>query len=166
MVRRFFEEQIRELLEDLLEMGQMVTNSIRRSVQALSQQDVELARQVVAYDDEVNAIQQEIDEKCLVLLATQQPMASDLRAILAISNIAAELERIGDYAKGIGKINLLIGTAALVKPLATFPRASPLKSTRIGAAEALVERTNIATDISAARRRTRIEFIVSTPPCG
>ncbi len=122
MVRRFFEEQIRELLEDLLEMGQMVTNSIQHSVQALSQQDAELARQVVAYDDEVNAIQQEIDEKCLVLLATQQPMASDLRAILAISNIAAELERIGDYAEGIARLAIKLSDRPLLKPLIDIPR--------------------------------------------
>jgi phosphate transport system protein len=122
MVRRFFEEQIHELLEDLLEMGQMVTDSIQRSVQALSQQDVELAGQVIAYDDEVNAIQQEIDEKCLVLLATQQPLASDLRAILAISNIAAELERIGDYAEGIARLALKLSDRPLLKPLIDIPR--------------------------------------------
>lgn len=122
MVRHFFEEQIRELLEDLLEMGQMVTDSIQNSVQALSQQDVELARHVVDYDDEVNAIQQEIDEKCLVLLATQQPMASDLRAILAISNIAAELERIGDYAEGIARLAIKLSDRPLLKPLIDIPR--------------------------------------------
>ncbi|MGD8792395.1 MAG: PhoU domain-containing protein, partial [Anaerolineae bacterium] len=76
MIRRNFEEQIRELLEDLLEMGQMVTDSIQRSVEALARQDEEMARAVIAFDDEINAIQQEIDEKCLVLIATQQPMAS------------------------------------------------------------------------------------------
>jgi phosphate transport system protein len=122
MVRRFFEEQIRELLEDLLEMGQMVTDSIQRSVQALAQQDDELAGQVIAYDDDINAIQQEIDEKCLVLLATQQPMASDLRAILAISNIAAELERIGDYAEGIARLAIKLSDRPLLKPLIDIPR--------------------------------------------
>jgi phosphate transport system protein len=122
MVRRYFEEQIRELLEDLLEMGQMVTDSIQRSVQSLAQQDEELAGQVIAYDDEINAIQQEIDEKCLVLLATQQPMASDLRAILAISNIAAELERIGDYAEGIARLAIKLSDRPLLKPLIDIPR--------------------------------------------
>jgi phosphate transport system protein len=122
MVRRYFEEQIRELLEDLLEMGQMVTDSIERSVQSLAQQDEELSSQVIAYDDEINAIQQEIDEKCLVLLATQQPMASDLRAILAISNIAAELERIGDYAEGIARLAIKLSDRPLLKPLIDIPR--------------------------------------------
>jgi phosphate transport system protein len=122
MVRRFFEEQIHELLEDLLGMGDMVTGSISRSIEALARQDEALAEEVIDYDDEINAIQQEIDEKCLVLLATQQPMASDLRAILAISNIAAELERMGDYTEGIARLAIKLSDRPLLKPLIDIPR--------------------------------------------
>jgi phosphate transport system protein len=122
MVRRVFEEQIRELLEDLLEMGQMVADSIDRAVRALAQQDTALAQQVIDFDDEVNALQHDIDEKCLVLIATQQPMASDLRAILAVSNIAAELERIGDYAEGIGRLAVKLAGRPFIKPLIDIPR--------------------------------------------
>jgi phosphate transport system protein len=122
MVRRVFEEQIRELLEDLLEMGQMVADSIDRAIQALAQQDTALAQQVIDSDDEINALQHDIDEKCLVLIATQQPMASDLRAILAVSNIAAELERIGDYAEGIGRLAVKLAGRPFIKPLIDIPR--------------------------------------------
>jgi phosphate transport system protein len=122
MVRQIFEEQIRELLEDLLEMGDMVTGAIQRSVRALAQQDETLAQQVIDFDDEINAIQQEIDEKCLVLIATQQPMASDLRIILAISVIAGELERIGDYTEGIGRLAIKLSGRPLLKPLIDIPR--------------------------------------------
>jgi len=122
MVRKAFQEQIRELLEDLLEMGQMVADSIDRSVQALAEQDEALAQNVIDFDDEINAVQHDIDEKCLVLIATQQPMASDLRAILAVSNIAAELERIGDYAEGIGRLALKLAGQPLLKPLIDIPR--------------------------------------------
>jgi phosphate transport system protein len=122
MVRKAFQEQIRELLEDLLEMGQMVADSIDRSVQALAEQDETLAQNVIDFDDEINAVQHDIDEKCLVLIATQQPMASDLRAILAVSNIAAELERIGDYAEGIGRLALKLAGQPLLKPLIDIPR--------------------------------------------
>ena len=122
MVRQAFEEQIRELLDDLLAMGQMVSDSIDRSVQALALQDEDLARQVIAYDDEINATQNSIDEKCLVLIATQQPMASDLRTILAISNIASELERIGDYTEGIGRLAEKLAAQPLLKPLIDIPR--------------------------------------------
>jgi phosphate transport system protein len=122
MVRQVFQEQIRELLEDLLEMGQMVADSIDSSIQALAKQDEELAQQVIDHDDEINALQYDIDEKCLVLIATQQPMAGDLRAILSVSNIAAELERIGDYTEGIGKLAIKLAGRPLLKPLIDIPR--------------------------------------------
>ena len=121
-MRQAFHEQIQELLEDLLEMGQMVADSIDRSIQALSKQDVDLAHQVIAFDDEINAIQHDIDEKCLVLIATQQPMASDLRVILAVSNIAAELERMGDYTEGIARLATKLAGQPLLKPLIDIPR--------------------------------------------
>jgi phosphate transport system protein len=122
MVRQIFREQMHELLEDLLAMGQMVAGSIDRSVQALAQQDEALAREVIDFDDEINATQHEIDETCLVLIATQQPMAGDLRAILAVSNITAELERIGDYAEGIARLVLKLAGQPLLKPLIDIPR--------------------------------------------
>ena len=122
MVRRAFEEQIHELLEDLLEMGQMVADSIEQSIQALARQDEDLARHVIDFDDEINATQHDIDEKCLVLIATQQPMAGDLRTILAVSNIASELERIGDYTEGIAKLAIKLAGKPLLKPLIDIPR--------------------------------------------
>ena len=122
MVRQVFQEQIRELLEDLLEMGQMVADSIDSAIQALAKQDEELAQWVIDYDDEINSIQYDIDEKCLVLIATQQPMAGDLRAILSVSNIAAELERIGDYSEGIARLALKLAGRPLLKPLIDIPR--------------------------------------------
>ena len=122
MVRQVFQEQIRELLEDLLEMGQMVADSIDLAIQALARQDDELAQQVIDSDDEINACQHDIDEKCLVLIATQQPMAGDLRAILSVSNIAAELERIGDYTEGIARLALKLSGRPLLKPLIDIPR--------------------------------------------
>ena len=122
MVRRVFHEQINELLEDLIEMGQMVADSIDRAVQSLAKQDADLAQQVIDFDDEINAVQHDIDEKCLVLIATQQPMAGDLRAILAVSNIAAELERIGDYSEGIARLAIKLAGQPLLKPLIDIPR--------------------------------------------
>lgn len=122
MARQVFREQIRELLEDLLEMGQMVADSIDSSIQALGQQDEELAQRIIDQDDQINALQYEIDEKCLVLIATQQPMAGDLRTILSVSNIAAELERIGDYTEGIARLAIKLAGRPLLKPLIDIPR--------------------------------------------
>jgi phosphate transport system protein len=145
MVRQIFEEQIGELLEDLLEMGQMVTDSIQRSVEALARQDEEMARAVIAYDDEINAIQQEIDEKCLVLIATQQPMASDLRAILSVSNIAAELERIGDYSEGIARLATKLSSQPLLKPLIDIPRMADESRRMLTASLEAFARQDVAT---------------------
>lgn len=121
-MRQAFEEQLRELLDRLMAMGQMVVDSMQRCVQALGQQDEELAREVIEHDDAINAAQHAIDEECLVLIATQQPMASDLRLILAVSNIAAELERIGDYTEGIATLAIKLAGQPLVKPLIDIPR--------------------------------------------
>lgn len=121
-MRQVFQEQIRELLEDLLEMGRMVADSIDRSIEALARQDEDLANQVIEFDDEINALQHDIDEKCLVLIATQQPMAGDLRAILAVSNIAAELERIGDYTEGVARLAIKLSGEPFIKPLIDIPR--------------------------------------------
>ncbi len=121
MVRQVFKEQIDELLEDLLLVGQMVAHALDLSIQALVRQDVKLAQQVIDGDDQVNSAQHDIDEKCLVLIATQQPMAGDLRTLLAVTNIAAELERIGDYTEGIAKLAIRLAGQPFIKPLIDIP---------------------------------------------
>lgn len=126
MPRQAFEEQLRELLQDLMAMGQAVAGAIEQSIRALREQDVALARQVIEQDDQINAAQHAIDEKCLVLIATQQPLAHDLRTILAASNIAAEMERIGDYAEGTARLAVKLAAEPFVKPLVDIPRMAEL----------------------------------------
>ncbi len=122
MLRETFEDQLRELQDDLLAMGNLVDRAIERSIQALTDRDVLLAQEIIDDDALINQVQREIEEKCLVLIATQQPMASDLRVITAVSSIATELERMGDHAEGIGKITLLMADQPLLKPLIDIPR--------------------------------------------
>lgn len=156
MARQAFQEQIRELLEDLLEMGQMVADSIDSSIQALAKQDQELAQWVIDYDDEINSYQYDIDEKCLVLIATQQPMAGDLRAILSVSNIAAELERIGDYSEGIARLALKLSGRPLLKPLIDIPRmAEEGRRMLMGSLEAFARQ-----DVEAARQIGEADDVV------
>jgi phosphate transport system protein len=126
VVRQIFYEQIQELLENLLAMGHVVAHSIDRAIQALVNQDEALAHEVIAFDDQINAAQYDIDEQCLVLIATQQPMASDLRILLAASNIASELERIGDYTEGIAKLAIKLADRPMLKPLIDIPRMAEL----------------------------------------
>ena len=121
-IRAGFHKRLREIQDDILAMGSMVSKAILRSIDALKTRDIEMARQLIADDQKVNQKRFEIEEKCIELIATQQPMASDLRTIVAVLNIITELERIGDYAVGIARIVILIGNEPPLKPLIDIPR--------------------------------------------
>jgi phosphate transport system protein len=121
-MRTTFHKKLREIQDDILAMGSMVSKAILRSVDALKKRDLELARQIIADDQQINGKRFEIEEKCVELIATQQPMASDLRIIIAILNITTEIERIGDYAVGIARIVIMIGDEPPLKPLIDIPR--------------------------------------------
>jgi phosphate transport system protein len=113
---------LREVEEDVLTMGNMVVNAIDRSMEALKKRDLNLAHQIIADDAQINKRRFSIEEKCVVLIATQKPIESDLRIVVAVLNILTELERIGDYAEGIAKIVIMIGDEAPLKPLIDIPR--------------------------------------------
>lgn len=121
-MRTVFHKKLREIQDDVLAMGSMVSKAILRSVEALKNRDMESARQLIADDQKVNDKRFEIEEKCIELIATQQPMAVDLRIIIAILNITTEIERIGDYAVGIARVVVLIGDEPPLKPLIDIPR--------------------------------------------
>jgi len=122
MVREAFERELRQLQDEILVLGSMVENAMMESVSALKRQDLEAAQRLVAEDRLINKKRFEIESAALILIATQQPMASDLRIIAAVLEISTELERMGDYAKGIAKISLMIGKQPLLKPLIDIPR--------------------------------------------
>jgi phosphate transport system protein len=121
-MRSVFHKKLKEIQDDVLVMGGLVGEAIQLSVEALSKRDMELARQLIAGDREINQLRFDIEEKCIQLIATQQPIASDLRIILAVLNIITEAERIGDYAVGIAKISIMIGDEPPLKPLIDIPR--------------------------------------------
>ncbi len=122
MVRTSFERHLHELQDDVLVLGSMVEKAIYRSMEALKNRDLELAKQVIADDSEIDRKRFDIEEKCIELIVTQQPVASDLRIIVAVLNIIIDLERIGDHAEGVGKITLMIGNEPPLKPLIDLPR--------------------------------------------
>ena len=124
--RETFDNQLRDVLDNLLVMGSMVEESIKSSVDCLKQRDLEGSKRVILADLKINQKHFEIENQCLLLIATQQPMARDLRLLAAVLEIVIELERIGDYAKGISKINVLLGTQPLVKPLIDIPRMAEI----------------------------------------
>jgi phosphate transport system protein len=121
MLRATFERELQQLQDELLALGSRVEQNIIESVQLLRRRDFAGSRRLIAADLEINEERYAIENTCLTLIARQQPMAGDLRTIAAVLEIVTELERISDYAKGIAKINLLIGDQPLVKPLVDIP---------------------------------------------
>lgn len=121
-IRTAFRKSLREIQNDVLAMGSMVEKAISRSIEALKERDLDKARKVISDDLKINNKRFTIEEKCVELIATQQPMAGDLRAIICVLNIITEIERIGDHAEGIAKIVIMIGDEPPLKPLIDIPR--------------------------------------------
>jgi phosphate transport system protein len=122
MVRESFERELQRLQDEMLVLGSMVENAIIESVEILKRRDAEGARRLIVGDRVINEKRFAIEADCLVLIATQQPLAGDLRTVAAVLEIVTELERMGDYAKGIARINLMMGEKPLLKPLIDIPR--------------------------------------------
>lgn len=122
MVRKTFESEIRQVKDDVLILGSMVEKALLDSVDALKTRDVEAARKLFLQDTEINKKRFAIESHLMVLIATQQPMAHDLRFLASCMEIISELERMGDYAKGISNINIRMGELPLLKPLIDVPR--------------------------------------------
>jgi phosphate transport system protein len=121
-IRTAFHKRLKEVQDDLLAMGSMVEKAISRSIEALQKRDLIAAKQIIADDIKINEKRFNIEERCIQLIATQQPMAGDLRAIICVLNIITELERIGDHAEGNAKIVIMIGDEPPLKPLIDIPR--------------------------------------------
>lgn len=120
-MRKTFESEIAQIKDEILVLGSMVEQALLQAVEALKQRDVNASRRILDIDLQINARRFAIENQVVVLIATQQPMARDLRLLAAVLEIAGELERMGDYAKGIAKINLRMGDEPLLKPLIDIP---------------------------------------------
>ncbi len=121
MPREEFDRRLQLLEDDLLNLSSMVEKSILRSIDALKNRDLKLAEEIIFQDNYIDEKTNQIEEKCIHLIATQQPIATDLRRIVVFLLIANELERIGDYAEGIAKISIAMGNEPPLKPLIDIP---------------------------------------------
>jgi phosphate transport system protein len=147
MTRQTFDQELNRLQDEVLALGSMVEEALVRSVEALKKRDFAASRRIIAGDRAINERRYAIEEDTITLIATQQPMAGDMRLLAAILEIVTELERMGDYAKGIGRINLMIGEEPLIKPLIDLPAMAQKARDMLHAAlAAFVER-----DVQAAR---------------
>ncbi len=122
MVRKTFETEIQQVKDEVLILGSMVEKALLDSVEALKKRDIKESQKIFVEDAEINKKRFEIESQLMVIIATQQPMAKDLRILASTLEIVSELERMGDYAKGIANINIRMGDEALLKPLIDVPR--------------------------------------------
>ncbi len=120
--RAEFDRDLRRLQDELLALGSMAEKAVAKAVEALRTRDLALSQQVVREDDAIDKKRAELEEQAVELIAVQQPVASDLRMLIAALHVSMELERIGDYAEGIGKISLMMGDQPPIKPLVDIPR--------------------------------------------
>ncbi|OGW14657.1 MAG: phosphate transport system regulatory protein PhoU [Nitrospinae bacterium RIFCSPLOWO2_12_FULL_45_22] len=122
MARESFHEALEGLQKEVIDMGMLVDQAIDDAIQALKTRDISWSQRIVEGDIEINKMRFRIEERCLSLLATQQPMARDLRTIAAVLSIITDLERMADHAEGIARINIMMGDEPLLKPLIDIPR--------------------------------------------
>lgn len=120
--RAAFDRELHSLQDDLLALGTLVQDAIARALEGLKNRDLLLSQRVVEDDDVIDHKRFAIEDKCIDLIARQQPLAKDLRTIISVLHISVELERMGDYAEGIAKISLRMGQEPPLKPLIDIPR--------------------------------------------
>ncbi len=126
MIRKTFESEIRQVKDEVILLGSMVEHAIIGSVEALKKRDTTASEKIISEDKEINKKRFEIENQLMILIATQQPMAHDLRLLASTMEIISELERMGDYAKGIANINIRMGDEPLLKPLIDIPRMAQI----------------------------------------
>jgi len=145
MIRHTFVDALQLLQDDLISMGAAVEKQIDQAVEALRKRDLTEAQAVAARDSEVDRMRYEIEERCIELFATQNPMASDLRTVTSALIVANELERMGDYAEGICKLTIKMAGEPPLKPLIDIPRMSQLAQGMLKRAlRAFIERDVLA----------------------
>jgi phosphate transport system protein len=126
MTREGYVKELEALQSDLVRMARMAGAAVHAAVQALKDRDVTQADRIIREDDAVDALHLELEERCMRLLALQQPMASDLRTIAAVFAISIDLERLADHAEGISRAAKRIVEQPLLKPLIDIPRMDAL----------------------------------------
>ena len=134
MTREQYMQSLSHLRDQVVQLSSMVDKAIARSTEALKNQDVELAQQVVAADHDINELRWSLEDEALAVIAMQAPMAGDLRQIAAGLHIISELERMGDHAAGNAKIVLLTADEPPLKPLVDIPRMSAVASSMLASA--------------------------------
>jgi phosphate transport system protein len=126
MPRETLDREIHQLQDEILTLGSLVEQNMLDAMQSLKSRNISQSQKVLSVDQVVNDKRFAIESATLLVIATQQPMAHDLRQLAAILEVANELERIGDYAKGIAKINILIENENIAAPMRDLEKMSEI----------------------------------------
>jgi phosphate transport system protein len=159
MVREAYHKDLHRLKEDIVNMGNLVGSAIRDAVLSLKNRDMEMAQKVIDMDKEIDALDHEIEENCMRLLALQQPMARDLRLIIAVLKMSIDLERIGDLSLEIAVITKMTADVPLVKPLIDIPRMSEICQEMIRDCMNAFENKDVELARQIARRDDEIDAL-------
>ena len=125
-IRGHFDQQLDYLSQQILRMGSLVDEAIKDAIQALVQRDSDLARQVINNDKVINDLRYQVEEQCYILLATQQPLAGDLRRVAATISIVTNMERMADHAAGVAALSLKLNNEPKLKPYVDLPRMADI----------------------------------------
>jgi phosphate transport system protein len=148
MPRDLFTAEIRQLQDEVLVLGSMAEKAIMDSLEALRDGDANWSRKIIEDDAKVNKKRFEIEDRCIFVIASQQPMATDLRGLASVLYIITDIERIADHAEGIARINLMMGDEPLPRRLGYIPAMSDRAVTMLrDSLKAYIEH-----DVDSARR--------------
>jgi phosphate transport system protein len=159
MPRDTFNDQLSRLKQDCLQLGVDAGRTISTGVDALKVRDQVIARAMIDHDRELNRARYNIEERCYTLIATQQPLAGDLREIISILLVAIELERIADHAKNLAEIVIHMGDEPLLKPLIDIPRMADLCEQMLEQALDAFARKDAVLALSVARRDDEVDAL-------
>jgi len=129
--RTVFDQELAELKAGVLRIGSMVEQAIAESMRALVERDNNLAKQVIARDEEVNELHRQLRERAFMIMATQQPVARDLRLIVSFQMMVLELERMGDHAVGIARAAVRLNNLPQLKPYIDLPKMAELVASQV-----------------------------------
>lgn len=162
MVRERFTQKINGVKQKVLKMGALVENIIEMAVTAIKTQDLDLARKVCEYDDEIDQLELEIEQECILLLALQQPLAKDLRTIASVLKIITDLERMGDNAVNIAKVTLEIGEDPIMNSLIEIPKMADITQKMLKMSLEAFVNEDIDLAVKAAERDEDVDRLYET----
>lgn len=175
--RMEYDYQLCELKHEIIRMGSLVEELLAKSMISLVDRDFALAQKVKKSDDEIDALQEAIEEKCVTLIATQQPMAGDLRIIFAAIKMATDLERVADYGVGIAKTAIRLKDKEYIKPLIDLPRMTDIACEMLRNSVKAFAGTDVDMAIAAAKQDDKLDqlfkqiyrelltFVMEDPKC-